>query len=148
MWDYYTHEALSEGPSYDWELVQDQAELSEEAGQQDTSTPQSRRKIVWPCYDSCRRVEPDAISRLLEVSGCAGPLWSGGGACRGMPSGLGSSSSSSHWTELGQAQEAQQDPGQLEECASGCAAELPPSAAPEQEWLLCLLPRGGLGGGS
>ncbi|XP_039181260.1 myotubularin-related protein 5 isoform X5 [Crotalus tigris] len=66
VWDYYTHEALSEGPSYDWELVQDQGELSEEAGQQDTSTPQSRRKIVWPCYDSCRRVEPDAISRLLE----------------------------------------------------------------------------------
>uniref|UniRef100_A0A8C6YI37 SET binding factor 1 n=1 Tax=Naja naja TaxID=35670 RepID=A0A8C6YI37_NAJNA len=67
VWDYYTHEALAEGPSYDWELVQEQGELSEEAGQQDTSTPQSHRKIVWPCYDSCRRVEPDAISRLLEV---------------------------------------------------------------------------------
>uniref|UniRef100_A0A8C6YF45 SET binding factor 1 n=1 Tax=Naja naja TaxID=35670 RepID=A0A8C6YF45_NAJNA len=66
VWDYYTHEALAEGPSYDWELVQEQGELSEEAGQQDTSTPQSHRKIVWPCYDSCRRVEPDAISRLLE----------------------------------------------------------------------------------
>ncbi|XP_025030255.1 myotubularin-related protein 5-like isoform X2 [Python bivittatus] len=66
VWDYYTQEALSEGPSYDWELVQGQVELSEEAGQQDTSTPQSRRKIVWPCYDNCRRIEPDAISRLLE----------------------------------------------------------------------------------
>uniref|UniRef100_A0A670ZWA8 SET binding factor 1 n=1 Tax=Pseudonaja textilis TaxID=8673 RepID=A0A670ZWA8_PSETE len=66
VWDYYTHEALAEGPSYDWELVQDQGELGDEAGQQDTSTPQSHRKIVWPCYDSCRRVEPDAISRLLE----------------------------------------------------------------------------------
>ncbi|XP_063164801.1 myotubularin-related protein 5 isoform X6 [Candoia aspera] len=66
VWDYYTQEALSEGPSYDWELVQGQVELSDEAGQQDTSTPQSRRKIVWPCYDNCRRIEPDAISRLLE----------------------------------------------------------------------------------
>ncbi|KAM6436327.1 myotubularin-related protein 5 isoform 5-T5 [Liasis olivaceus] len=66
VWDYYTQEALSEGPSYDWELVQGQVELSEEAGQQDTSTPQSRRKIIWPCYDNCRRTEPDAISRLLE----------------------------------------------------------------------------------
>uniref|UniRef100_A0A670ZW65 SET binding factor 1 n=1 Tax=Pseudonaja textilis TaxID=8673 RepID=A0A670ZW65_PSETE len=70
VWDYYTHEALAEGPSYDWELVQDQGELGDEAGQQDTSTPQSHRKIVWPCYDSCRRVEPDAISRLLEVRSC------------------------------------------------------------------------------
>ncbi|XP_013930245.1 PREDICTED: myotubularin-related protein 5-like [Thamnophis sirtalis] len=66
VWDYYTHEALAEGPSYDWELVQDQGELVEEAAQHDSSTPQSHRKIVWPCYDSCRRVEPDAISRLLE----------------------------------------------------------------------------------
>ncbi|XP_070610727.1 myotubularin-related protein 5 isoform X3 [Erythrolamprus reginae] len=67
VWDYYTHEALAEGPSYDWELVQqDQGELSEEAGQSDSGTPQSHRRIVWPCYDSCRQVEPDAISRLLE----------------------------------------------------------------------------------
>uniref|UniRef100_A0A8D2LWX2 SET binding factor 1 n=1 Tax=Varanus komodoensis TaxID=61221 RepID=A0A8D2LWX2_VARKO len=66
VWDYYTQETLSEGPSYDWELVQGQAEPLEEAGQQDTSTPQSQRKIIWPCYDNRSRTEPDAISRLLE----------------------------------------------------------------------------------
>lgn len=86
MWDYYTHEVLAEGPSYDWELVQDQGELIEEAGQQDSSTPQSHRKIVWPCYDSCRRVEPDAISRLLEVSGRAGFVLQVGDACGGIAS--------------------------------------------------------------
>uniref|UniRef100_A0ABM5GLA0 Myotubularin-related protein 5 isoform X2 n=1 Tax=Pogona vitticeps TaxID=103695 RepID=A0ABM5GLA0_9SAUR len=66
VWDYYTEETLSEGPSYDWELVQGQSEPLEAAGQPDTGTPQSRRRIVWPCYDSCSRTEPDAISRLLE----------------------------------------------------------------------------------
>ncbi|XP_077196748.1 myotubularin-related protein 5 isoform X4 [Paroedura picta] len=66
VWDYYTQETLSEGPSYDWELVQGQTEPTEEAGQQDTSTPQSKRRIIWPCYDNCSRLEPDAISRLLE----------------------------------------------------------------------------------
>lgn len=72
VWDYYTEETLSEGPSYDWELVQCQVEPAEEISQQDMSTPQSRRKIIWPCYDNRRRMEPDAISQLLEVSGeCA-----------------------------------------------------------------------------
>nr|XP_056701885.1 myotubularin-related protein 5 [Euleptes europaea] len=67
VWDYYTQETLSEGPSYDWELVQGHGEPSEEAGQQqDTSTPQSQRRVIWPCYDNCSRLEPDAISRLLE----------------------------------------------------------------------------------
>ncbi|XP_061493895.1 myotubularin-related protein 5 isoform X6 [Rhineura floridana] len=66
VWDYYTQETLSEGPSYDWELVQGQVDPTEEVSQQDTSTPQSQRKIVWPCYDNCSRTEPDAISRLLE----------------------------------------------------------------------------------
>lgn len=68
VWDYYTQENLSEDPSYDWELAQGQVDPMEEAGQQDTSTPQSRRRIIWPCYDNCSRMEPDAISRLLEVS--------------------------------------------------------------------------------
>ncbi|CAI5786790.1 Hypothetical predicted protein [Podarcis lilfordi] len=66
VWDYYTQETLSEGPSYDWELVQSQTDPVEEAAQPDTSAPQSRRKIVWPCYDNRSRTEPDAISRLLE----------------------------------------------------------------------------------
>ncbi|XP_062990510.1 myotubularin-related protein 5 isoform X2 [Elgaria multicarinata webbii] len=66
VWDYYTQETLSEGPSYDWELVQGQVESLEGDGQQDTGAPQSRRRIVWPCYDNRSRTEPDAISRLLE----------------------------------------------------------------------------------
>uniref|UniRef100_A0A8B9T5F9 SET binding factor 1 n=1 Tax=Anas platyrhynchos TaxID=8839 RepID=A0A8B9T5F9_ANAPL len=68
VWDYYTEETLSEGPSYDWELVQGQPEHVEEADRQDTSAPQTKRKIIWPCYDNRSRVEPDAISKLLEVS--------------------------------------------------------------------------------
>uniref|UniRef100_A0A8B9T723 SET binding factor 1 n=1 Tax=Anas platyrhynchos TaxID=8839 RepID=A0A8B9T723_ANAPL len=66
VWDYYTEETLSEGPSYDWELVQGQPEHVEEADRQDTSAPQTKRKIIWPCYDNRSRVEPDAISKLLE----------------------------------------------------------------------------------
>ncbi|XP_066040594.1 myotubularin-related protein 5 [Chamaea fasciata] len=65
VWDYYTEETLSEGPSYDWELAQGQAE-PEEADRQDTAAPQSKRRIIWPCYDNRGRVEPDAISKLLE----------------------------------------------------------------------------------
>ncbi|XP_074832570.1 myotubularin-related protein 5 isoform X5 [Carettochelys insculpta] len=66
VWDYYTQETLSEGPSYDWELVQEQPEQVEEAERQDSSAPQTKRKIIWPCYDNRSRVEPDAISKLLE----------------------------------------------------------------------------------
>ncbi|XP_042323603.1 myotubularin-related protein 5 [Sceloporus undulatus] len=67
VWDYYTQETLSEGPSYDWELAQDQAQPLEDPGPPDTGAPpHSQRRIVWPCYDNCSRVEPDAISRLLE----------------------------------------------------------------------------------
>uniref|UniRef100_A0A8C4V1I3 SET binding factor 1 n=1 Tax=Falco tinnunculus TaxID=100819 RepID=A0A8C4V1I3_FALTI len=66
VWDYYTEETLSEGPSYDWELTQGQPEHVEEADRQDTSAPQTKRKIIWPCYDNRSRVEPDAISKLLE----------------------------------------------------------------------------------
>uniref|UniRef100_A0A8C9F521 SET binding factor 1 n=1 Tax=Pavo cristatus TaxID=9049 RepID=A0A8C9F521_PAVCR len=66
VWDYYTEETLSEGPSYDWELVQGQPEHMEDADRQDTSAPQTKRKIIWPCYDNRSRMEPDAISKLLE----------------------------------------------------------------------------------
>uniref|UniRef100_A0A8B9G037 SET binding factor 1 n=1 Tax=Amazona collaria TaxID=241587 RepID=A0A8B9G037_9PSIT len=66
VWDYYTEETLSEGPSYDWELAQGQPEPVEDADRQDTGAPQTKRKIIWPCYDNQSRVEPDAISKLLE----------------------------------------------------------------------------------
>ncbi|OCT87157.1 hypothetical protein XELAEV_18020853mg [Xenopus laevis] len=64
VWDYYTHEALSEGPSYDWELLQ--GPQHEEPERNDSSAPQTKRKIIWPSYNSPARVEPDAITRLLE----------------------------------------------------------------------------------
>ncbi|KAM6306963.1 LOW QUALITY PROTEIN: myotubularin-related protein 5-like [Podargus strigoides] len=66
VWDYYTEETLSEGPSYDWELAQGVPEHMEEADRQDTGAPQTKRKIIWPCYDNRSCVEPDAISKLLE----------------------------------------------------------------------------------
>ncbi|CAJ0968898.1 unnamed protein product, partial [Ranitomeya imitator] len=64
IWDYYTHEALSEGPSYDWELVQ--AHRHEEPEKTDSSAPQTKRKIVWPSYHAAHRLQPDAITCLLE----------------------------------------------------------------------------------
>ena len=66
IWDFYTEEALSEGPPYDWELAQGPPEPLEEE-RPDGGAPQSRRRVVWPCYDNRPRVQPDAISRLLEV---------------------------------------------------------------------------------
>ncbi|XP_030072863.1 myotubularin-related protein 5 isoform X3 [Microcaecilia unicolor] len=66
VWDYYTWETLSEVPSYDWELVHGHYQQMEEAERQDTSAPQSKRKIIWPCYDNRSKVEPDSITRLLE----------------------------------------------------------------------------------
>ncbi|XP_004642479.1 myotubularin-related protein 5 isoform X3 [Octodon degus] len=65
VWDFYTEETLAEGPPYDWELAQGPPEPSEEE-RPDGGAPQSRRRVVWPCYDSRPRVQPDAISRLLE----------------------------------------------------------------------------------
>ncbi|XP_069835778.1 myotubularin-related protein 5 isoform X2 [Dendropsophus ebraccatus] len=64
VWDYYTHEALSEGPSYDWELVQ--GHRHEEPEKTDSSAPQTKRKIVWPSYHAPHRLQPDAITCLLE----------------------------------------------------------------------------------
>ncbi|XP_073727413.1 myotubularin-related protein 5 isoform X6 [Misgurnus anguillicaudatus] len=68
VWDFYTEETLSEGPSFDWELVRGRQEkLTEEAGdRQDTTASKSQRKIVWPCYDSLNKVVPDAITKLLQ----------------------------------------------------------------------------------
>lgn len=67
VWDFYTEETLAEGPPYDWELAQGPPEPPEEE-RPDGGAPQSRRRVVWPCYDSRPRAQPDAISRLLEVS--------------------------------------------------------------------------------
>ncbi|XP_018416249.1 PREDICTED: myotubularin-related protein 5 isoform X2 [Nanorana parkeri] len=64
VWDYYTHEAMSEGPSYDWELVQ--GTRHEEPEKTDSSAPQTKRKIIWPSYHAPQRVQPDAITCLLE----------------------------------------------------------------------------------
>uniref|UniRef100_A0A8D1FKD2 SET binding factor 1 n=1 Tax=Sus scrofa TaxID=9823 RepID=A0A8D1FKD2_PIG len=66
VWDFYTEETLAEGPPYDWELAQGPPEPPEEE-RPDAGAPQSRRRVVWPCYDSRPRAQPDAISRLLEV---------------------------------------------------------------------------------
>ncbi|XP_075409554.1 myotubularin-related protein 5 isoform X3 [Tenrec ecaudatus] len=65
VWDFYMEESLAEGPPYDWELAQGPPEPPEEE-RPDGGAPQSRRRVVWPCYDSRPRVQPDAISRLLE----------------------------------------------------------------------------------
>ncbi|XP_044084936.1 myotubularin-related protein 5 isoform X2 [Neovison vison] len=65
LWDFYTEETLAEGPPYDWELAQGPPEPPEEE-RPEGGAPQSRRRAVWPCYDSRPRAQPDAISRLLE----------------------------------------------------------------------------------
>lgn len=69
VWDFYTEETLSEGPSFDWELVRGRQEkVQEEAGEkQETTAPKSQRRIVWPCYDNLSKVVPDAITKLLQV---------------------------------------------------------------------------------
>uniref|UniRef100_A0A8C1UP93 SET binding factor 1 n=1 Tax=Cyprinus carpio TaxID=7962 RepID=A0A8C1UP93_CYPCA len=68
VWDFYTEETLSEGPSFDWELVRGRPEKPQEeaADRQETTAPKSQRRIVWPCYDSLSKVLPDAITKLLQ----------------------------------------------------------------------------------
>ncbi|XP_041636303.1 myotubularin-related protein 5 isoform X3 [Cheilinus undulatus] len=67
VWDFYTEETLSEGPSYDWELRGRPERVAEETPEKpDSSGPKSQRHIVWPCYDSLSKVVPDAITKLLQ----------------------------------------------------------------------------------
>ncbi|KAM9148648.1 myotubularin-related protein 13 isoform 1-T1 [Pangshura tecta] len=65
-WDYYMEETLATGPSYDWTMVTAKCNTSEEVHQMDGSFSQSKRKIVWPCYDDVSKVQPDAITSLLN----------------------------------------------------------------------------------
>uniref|UniRef100_A0A669BZ04 SET binding factor 1 n=1 Tax=Oreochromis niloticus TaxID=8128 RepID=A0A669BZ04_ORENI len=67
VWDFYTEETLSEGPSYDWELRGRQERAAEETAEKpDTGGPKSQRHIVWPCYDNLTKAVPDAITKLLQ----------------------------------------------------------------------------------
>ncbi|XP_028304416.1 myotubularin-related protein 5 isoform X2 [Gouania willdenowi] len=66
VWDFYTDETLSEGPSYDWELRGRPEHIAEEISEKPDSGPKSQRRIVWPCYDSRSKTEPDAITKLLQ----------------------------------------------------------------------------------
>ncbi|CAN9508084.1 unnamed protein product [Ophioblennius macclurei] len=73
VWDFYTEETLSEGPSYDWELrgrqerpVEEVSAADKSDGGASSSGPKSQRRVVWPCYDPLGKVVPDSISKLLQ----------------------------------------------------------------------------------
>ncbi|XP_031443028.1 myotubularin-related protein 13 isoform X2 [Clupea harengus] len=61
LWEYYTSETLSTGPAYDWPNQAN--EQPEEAG----TISSSKRCIVWPCYSSTPKAQPDALTQLLTA---------------------------------------------------------------------------------
>nr|XP_033783896.1 myotubularin-related protein 13 isoform X1 [Geotrypetes seraphini] len=65
-WNYYMEETIATGPSYDWAMASARFSSIEEADQVEDIVPQSKRKIVWPCYDEISKVQPDAITSLLH----------------------------------------------------------------------------------
>ncbi|XP_053304996.1 myotubularin-related protein 13 [Spea bombifrons] len=62
-WEYYMEETLASGPSYDWVLVPSKLNTNEEP---EEAVHPGKRKIVWPCYDDVAKVQPDAITHLLN----------------------------------------------------------------------------------